>query len=73
MDLKGVRFYITMDQLKNIVERMPVHILMEEYNKLRSKIVTQNYSNVEYSDLYKYYVIIDARVRKVMVAFDEMC
>lgn len=63
----------TMEHLKNIVASMPLHILMDEYNKLRAKIVKPTCDNAEYADLCKYYAVIGARVREVMTAFDEIC
>lgn len=46
---------------------------MDEYNKLRAKIVKPTCDNAEYADLCKYYAVIGARVREVMMAFDEIC
>lgn len=62
-----------MEHLKKLVAAMPLHILMEEYHKLRSKIVKPTCDNVEYAELCKYYAIIGSRVREIMMEYDEIC
>ena len=60
-----------MEQLKKAVAAMPLHVLMDEYNKLRIKIVKPNCDNDEYAALCKYYAIIGSRVREIMMEYDE--
>jgi hypothetical protein len=66
-----------MEQLKNIVETMPVHVLMRTYYELSAKLYEARkpqesvITTEEYSALCKHYAIIGARVRKIMMEYDE--
>jgi hypothetical protein len=60
-----------MERLKKVVEAMPLHILMQEYNRIRSKIVNPTCDNAEYAELCKYYAIIGSRVREIMMEYDD--
>jgi hypothetical protein len=60
-----------MEHFKKVVAAMPLHVLMDEYNKLRIKIVKPTCDNDEYTELCKYYAIIGSRVREIMMEYDE--